>query len=618
MAIDSTRQCTLTNNSGKDIVVTLAVPATETSNIGASINVAGGLEVLKTMDGNIVIKAGSSGTITLDHSYPSSSGSSTYVPHYDLQVCDAEWLVPRAVLPVSQQSNNGTAGFVPQTITVDSMTAMNPAFTFYQTIASYPDSQLAQDYIAALQSAKQTALAKADGSAGAAAAAASAMEDAVNGFFKKGTDYNMLTLADVVAVDTYYNAFPAVWAHYTNSATYYLYGTVGATATAVGTASFIGTLSLKKNGPLDPAKPGGGYMCTFTPAVNSAAIDKWDVDASKAVVLTYAAGLFTDDATAAQPRIALQGSFVLQRFFTMNESDTKPVVIITGNINGALCVGFDAPQQSSNAMKNVTATATDTQGSVVAYWDRLTHPKSLSDWAVTVATFVSAVLAIPAMALASYAVYRAVLAYKTGSRQLTRFEVQFGFDKAADKAYFKDIMAGGSFPDIANRYDLDVMDVINISLDMQRVTAMLDICQKQSMLTKELLKYEAVMERSLVADLNGLIQSLHESTEAFKGIEAPSLYRNAELRTSLNQLIGQQAEQATDHATVYKGLYNKLQERLSQATEELFRNNTGLIDINIQQLKDSVNDEPEEQSDENPKLEAEIEPAALVGAETHV
>jgi hypothetical protein len=140
--------------------------------------------------------------------------------------------------------------------------------TFYQTVCSIPDSQLAKDYLTAIDTAKNAALAKADDSPGSAQAVTGAISDTMNAFFKGSQDYQQLSFADVVAVNNYYRNFPAVWAQYKDDITYYLYGGDGTTA------GFMGTFSVKKSGPLDVTKPGGGYGCTFMPAVTPTDMDK--------------------------------------------------------------------------------------------------------------------------------------------------------------------------------------------------------------------------------------------------------------------------------------------------------------------------------------------------------
>lgn len=401
---DTSKQCTVTNNSSNDIVVVLHIDTNEKSSANAVTASNGRLEVLQTTDGGTTIKKGTADTVTLDHSYKPGADSSGYVQQYDLIISDSSWLYPLATRPVAQQAENGTTGYSAQTVATGDGAAMAQAVAFYQTVSVYPDSQLAKDYMAALQGANEAAAAKADGSAGSAAAVAAAIESTMASFFKSTTDYAQVTLADVVAVDTYYNTFPCVWAQYKDSLTYYLYGSNGTAAL------FAGTLSLQKNGAIDVTKPGGGYTCTFAPATNPADTSKWDVDASKAVNLTYANGVFTDDPVAAN--IGLKGGFLLQRRFTNKPDDTDVLTALVGKVAGVPVIGFDAPQvgrPSLQATPKLTQTDTDWN----AFWDTLIHPKTQNDVIKSVAIFMSMVAAIPLAAGVVYGIYKLVKALKT-------------------------------------------------------------------------------------------------------------------------------------------------------------------------------------------------------------
>src|SRR5678815_6007068 len=201
MATDLSKLCTITNNSGKDLVVTLAVNADETTSQDAVIAANQQVEILKTSAGNTVIKNGNAATVTLDHSYKPGADETGYVQDYDLIVSDSTWLYPLADLAVVQQGSNGTASYAPQTVDAANQAPMAQAFDFYQTIAAYPSSQLATDYMTTLVQARDTASANADGSPGSAEAVADAIENTMDSFFKGTDPYKDVTLADIVAVD---------------------------------------------------------------------------------------------------------------------------------------------------------------------------------------------------------------------------------------------------------------------------------------------------------------------------------------------------------------------------------------------------------------------------------
>src|SRR5262249_44128845 len=153
------------------------------------------------------------------------------------------------------------------------------------------------------------ASAKADGGPDSAKAVADAIENAIDSFFRGTDQYKNVTLADVIAVDNYYNNFPCVWAQYQDSMTYYLYGADDVKAV------FAGTLALNKSGAVDITKPNSGYTCSFVPAVNPSDTTKTDVDTIKTVTLTYSDGVFLDDVNVSSPAIGLKGNFLLKRLF---------------------------------------------------------------------------------------------------------------------------------------------------------------------------------------------------------------------------------------------------------------------------------------------------------------
>src|SRR4051794_29328733 len=150
MATDTSKQCTLTNNTGKDVVIALGIGVDETSANTNLKNTGGQLEVLTTTEGNTVIKKGSTATVTLDHNFKGDTTSSGYVPQYDLVVSDTNWLYPLATISVRQSTNNGATGYPPQTLS-DGSEAINQAAAFLQAIAAFPTSGLALDYGAAMK-----------------------------------------------------------------------------------------------------------------------------------------------------------------------------------------------------------------------------------------------------------------------------------------------------------------------------------------------------------------------------------------------------------------------------------------------------------------------------------
>jgi hypothetical protein len=402
LAENQEKLCKITNNSGKDIVVALIINDDETTGQDAVISANQQVEILKTSGGNTVIKNGGSDTVTLDHNYKSGADETGYVPDYHLIVSDCNWLYPLADLSVVQQGTNGSASYTSQTVDVTNEAAMTHAFDFYQTITGYPSSQLAKDYMSALQQTDDAVLAAADGGTDSAKAVSDAIEIRMNSFFEGTQEYKDVTLADIVAIDNYYNNFPFVWAQYRDSLTYYLYGTDGTSA------SFAGTLSLNKSGAVDITKSNGGYTCAFAPAVNPSETSKTDVDTTQSVNLTYSDGLFLDDPQSASPKIGLKGSFLLERLFTNDPDDNNIISVLSGMVNGITCIGFDTPQPTDNSLQEGNKTAL-AGSSAQKYWDALIHPKNQMDLMASILTLVGAILLVPATAGAIYGVYRIAL-----------------------------------------------------------------------------------------------------------------------------------------------------------------------------------------------------------------
>ena len=418
MASDQTKLCAISNNSGKDIVVAMVINDDETFSQDAVLSANQQMEILKTSAGNIIIKSGSSDTVTLDHNYKPGSDESGYVQGYNLVASESNWLYPLADLPVEQQGANGSASYAPQTVDATNQAAMTQAFDFCQTIAAYPSSQLTKDYMAALQQAQDAASTAADGSPDSAKAVADAIENSMDFFFKGTDQYKDVTLADVVAVHNYYNNFPFVWAQYKDSITYYLYGSDGTTAT------FAGTLSLDKPGAVDITKPNGGYTCSFAPAVNPSDTSSTGVNTSQAVNLSYNDGVFTDYVNASIPKIGLTGSFMLARLFTNNPDDNNVLAALSGTVNGIHCIGFDAPQPANKSVQT-TGKIAMTSSPVEKYWNTLIHPKNQLDLIISLLTLVGAILVIPATAFAVYGIYRIVRYKQQVKEALTKDIVEY-------------------------------------------------------------------------------------------------------------------------------------------------------------------------------------------------
>ncbi|MBE7171676.1 MAG: hypothetical protein INR73_13880 [Williamsia sp.] len=375
-AVDKTKLQKVINKTGVDIAVGLPVDSSETELSSVVLSSNKDFELLNTASGGTTIKNGASDTVTLNRTYiDPKTKKPTYSMGYDLLISSSAWLTPLANIGVIQDFDDDMNDFFDDvTATSDQATGLSQAATFYQTISAYPDSQLAKDYLAAVNNANTNAGNQANGSSSSASNTNSAINNGVNTFFQNHPSYSKVTLGGLVALENYYNCFPFVWAQYKDSVSYFLYSSDGSTT------SFLGTLDIKKSGNIDITKANGGYTCTFNPAVTPTDTSKTDVDTTKAKTLTYSNGIFTEDVNADVPQVALKGSFQLKRTFTKDPTDTTIFPVISGSYYGAVCVGFDAAQ------------ATKPDNSTQDWLNSLFHPKGAANIFASVMTILGALM----------------------------------------------------------------------------------------------------------------------------------------------------------------------------------------------------------------------------------
>jgi hypothetical protein len=498
---DQSYQCSITNNSGRDIVITLALNGDESTTGNSVANAGRKLELLKTGSGDPVIKNGSTGTITLDRTYTGDSGISGAVADYDLLVCDPFWLSPLASLTVSRQAD-GEAGFTAQTVTKDTLVTGSQTIAFYQAIHTFPESALTKDYAAALEDAKTAARQTATAQPDNRQAVTEAIGKAMKGFFNTTKEYQQVTLAGVSAVDGYYKNFPSIWAQYKDSITYYIYAEDGENEV------FAGILSLDRPGAIDLDADNGGYTCRFVPAVNPADTARLDVDTSKAVSLTYADGIFSDNAGAAKPSIALQGSFYLKKFFDGKIDDTKVVIIITGKINGLTCLGYDIPWLGSK-LKHTEPTALQTGETQDT--NNTGEDNIMDDWrgiAIVLGGFAGAILFLTASGFAVYQLARYVK-YRILKKLLADWDTLENEEKTA-------------LADKFNKIGLDISDELGYDFVQQQAERSLMIMQRnklgramvfQRMALEEMIKYAAKAGQSLPEEINALMSKIGNSQD---------------------------------------------------------------------------------------------------------
>ncbi len=589
MDTDQSKQCNITNSTGKDVVIALAVSHEETTSSNPIIAANGQLEILNTSGGSTIIKNDSSAVVTLDWNFKQGSHGDGYVQDYDLIICDSTWMYPLAVLPIKQQASNDSTGYAAQTIASDNLTAMNQAINFYQTITVYPNSGLAQDYFKAIEAAKAAAIAEADGSE-SGAAIADAVEKTMTSFFKGTQEYQRVTLADVVAVDNYYNNFPAIWTKYQDSMTYYLYGSDGTTA------FFAGTLTLQQTSTFDITKTNGGYNCLFVPAVNPFDTSKTDVDKSKAISLTYINGLFVDDPNNENPGIAIKGSFVLKRLFTLVPEDKTIMIIVTGTVNNLTCIGFDTPQISSDTDKPQLMATKAAMSPAAKYWDTLIHPANQKELIISIMTFICAGLLIPTVAFAIYRIYKAVKYTPTKPVKFTRADIEDIVDKVAKQIEREQPKWFGS-----NRNAIPPHEFASIQLSEDfaynylYAKGLYGAFTFQEDSLEQLLKYESI----LGPDAFNSIQSTLDYIDDY----VRNLGLHANDREFIEKMLSEGYQNFQGFQKDISGMYKLVQSDMLKDESDTMDENIKMSKICFDNLYNTKDDEEAEREDVSPEAE---------------
>ena len=386
---DTTKLCSISNNSGIDVVVVMPLTEGETPDTNSIVTYDKDLEIPAASLGGNAIKNGITDTVTLNRTVVDPDTEETIQEGlYDLWVSTADWYSPINNLSVERDRRSKT--FPAQTVSTDDVAAAKEAITFYQTISAYPNSKLAQDYVTAANASDPT-----DDSS----------TSPIVQFFAGTKGYTHVNLANMVAVEAYYESLVFGWAKY-DSCTYYLYSSDG------NTTSFEGKLVLTKPGKIDLTLANSGYTCQFVPAVTPTDTSKLDVDAANAKTLTYTGGQFVDDTTSDMPAISLKGSFQLKRTFTKQSADTMIIPVMSGTINGATCLGFDASQAT-------TPEESDTQ----KWLDSLFNPKGAAQIFNSVMQILGALMMLHFVATTLYGIGKWIKNKASGTKPATTDDI---------------------------------------------------------------------------------------------------------------------------------------------------------------------------------------------------
>lgn len=347
------KACAITNNSSVDIVVLDAYTASDA--VTAQQIYEQTLKPLSTTDGQKIIRAGATGTVTLDDTHKDSTGADVYTKIYNLVIARADNLYPIVSLGAMATGSRDTPpySYKPITITADEAKNMQQAEIFQQTIMAYPTANLAKDFQAAMTAATDNSDSDTD------------VDDAVTKFFSGTKGFQNVTLNMIVAINTYYSQFPYVWAGYKSSKSYYLYTSDGTACTYKGSVQINAPSTVPAS--TDHSLP--GFNITYTDESNNTK------------KLYYQNGQFVDDINSDTPAVCLQGLFILKSQLTKKDADTAVISILSGTAGAAKVLGYDEKQQQ------------DKDGNWSGLYTLL-HPKDAMGWIQLFMTFMGVFMGV--------------------------------------------------------------------------------------------------------------------------------------------------------------------------------------------------------------------------------
>lgn len=338
---DTSKNCTINNN---DSVACLVLDAYNTTSTNPKQVYGQTLKTLPLQSGGNVLNSATSGTVTLNDYSTDSKGNQIYNTVYELILARATDLFPVDNTSVMQSFSTPPtypAVNVPQ----GSLTNMQLAYQFCQTIMAYPTSNLSTQFQAAMNSALS-------------ATSTGSIDQTMNAFFASTKQYQNVTFSMYMAVSTYLTYFANAWANFASTYTYYLYAS-GTASNGSNTANpkFIGSLTLTQktnpSGQANPSDNNGGYTITFVDSNNNS------------TPLNYSNGQFVSSLTQDVPAICLQCTYVLKSQLSNNSSDNQIIPVISGMVNGAKVMGVDTKQDSPEA-----------PGSLYSFF----HPTTFQGW----------------------------------------------------------------------------------------------------------------------------------------------------------------------------------------------------------------------------------------------
>jgi hypothetical protein len=585
-APDPTKEVKITNSAGAPIVVLVPTVSDETQDANGTMVYDQDLELLTAVEGGTAIPASSTKTFVLDQTYDDpDTGKPEYSTIYDLLPSTANWYLPVANIGV-MQSFKTPPSYPAQTVTAASAKAFRNAATFVQTISAYPTSALATSYQKALTQASGNASGQANGSPDSADAVAKSVTDTVNAFFKSTKTYQDVTLEAVVAVQSSYGTFPFVWAEYaTGTTVYYLYSSNG-TAT-----SFVGTISLAPPASLKVAVANAGYTCTFTPAADGSDTTNVNVNNSAAKSLTYAGGLFVDDANSDLPQVAVKGTFQIKSLFTGKAADTQIITVLTGTVSGSTCIGFDSAQLSSDPNS--------------AFWDTLFHPKNSAQVFQSVMEIGGALMLLVFVGQGLYGIYKWARGRAAGKQPTTKelLDEQVSKLEKSQKDFLdaldKRLTGGQGRPPADADAALSVAkEQTGIIADNQSAIRLENGLDAQAQSLEEMAEFAPEMTTVQLRSLESIGSKVRDSSTALS--EADPL--------ALRPVVAEEAPKLLDFSTSITSLQGEVSSVISESAKASIEANTELVKTasteaeNIQETDESL------PAEENPTADEPIFP----------
>lgn len=318
--MDVNKNCSITNQSGKGVVVLNAFDAS--TNIAKNSPQQGYLQSLKLLslsDGTQVLANGATGTVTLDGTYVDSKGKTQPCYIYQLLISQPDSLFPVKV--VGEQLDFTSLAYPAITVSAADAANMAKALSFCQNIMTSPSSKMAASFQSTMTDAfKLPTVAQS--------------EQAIADFFNQYDVFKGLDFPSYLAVSTWLRGFAYLWGMGDNGQpgrTYYVYsaGTDGKSATT-SEGSIVFARKSNAPSPADPTDRQSGMTIVLTGSDGST------------TNLSFDQGQIVDTAGA----VALNASFGFKGTFTGKESDTTVWPILTGTLLNKKVIAIPLPPES--------------------------------------------------------------------------------------------------------------------------------------------------------------------------------------------------------------------------------------------------------------------------------